>query len=362
MSTSIAAERPADATDVVETVARLRRTAEAAGRWLVDRIDSSGKPAGADIANVWWRVPWALTLLGERDAAAAMLSWIEREALDDQGDLRPGPARGSGPVSPVYSLSHISIAAFLLNRYDTARLVYAKVASFQHPTGGGVLRYRDGRGEEQDLLLTTQLGLLAVIAGDLDVAGRVYNGIRTMWQLQPELGRLRLYSNWSPGGLITEFPAAEAWSKFADFNAPRQAFYHPGAVAAFFADYAMRTGDREAIALARDMMQLNIGGCDEQFTDLSSVQICKFGWGAAQLLIADPHGGWLAHALRMAEWFIDRQEADGSWIPSTFQLTKPAGDMDKMWKTAEHLMESCLLGAALAGSDRPGRIGSRLEP
>jgi hypothetical protein len=52
----------------------------------------------------------------------------------------------------------------------------------------------------------------------------------------------------------------------------------------------------------------------------------------------------------MAQWFIDRQAADGSWPPATFQLAGPVTDLDLMWKTAEHLMESCLLHGAIASS------------
>ncbi|MDX3245331.1 hypothetical protein, partial [Streptomyces sp. ME18-1-4] len=59
--------------------------------WLRDRIADDGRPEGAETANSWWRAPWALCVGGAPDAAVAMMGWAEREALTDEGDLRPGP-------------------------------------------------------------------------------------------------------------------------------------------------------------------------------------------------------------------------------------------------------------------------------
>jgi hypothetical protein len=92
-------------------------------RWLSDRVDDTGRPAGAEVANSWWRAPWALVVAGAPDVAASMMGWIEREALTDTGDLREAPFGVPAPGSPVYHLSPIAIAATLLGRYDTARAV-----------------------------------------------------------------------------------------------------------------------------------------------------------------------------------------------------------------------------------------------
>jgi hypothetical protein len=70
------------------------------------------------------------------------------------------------------------------------------------------------------------------------------------------------------------------------------------------------------------------------------------------MLTADPTGGWAPQVERMAEWFEERQNDDGSWDPSAFTLTGPATDVDRMWKTAEHLMEVMMMETALAGASR----------
>ncbi|MET0928245.1 MAG: hypothetical protein ABWX74_01940, partial [Aeromicrobium sp.] len=132
-----------------------------------------------------------------------------------------------------------------------------------------------------------------------------------------------------------------------DWTAPRQAYFHAGIAAAFAAGYAAQTGSAEALQLGRDYMSLTTRGTEAQFTDEKSVQICKFGWGAAAMLNADPEGGHLPWAIRMAEWFVDRQRPDGAWAPSNFMDDAEPQMLDLYWKTAEHLMEICYLEQSL---------------
>lgn len=73
----------------------------------------------------------------------------------------------------------------------------------------------------------------------------------------------------------------------------------------------MRRGDTSARDLGAQFLELNIRGTAAQFDDREAVQICKFGWGASTMLLAEPRGPWLGHVRRMAEWFIARQDDDG---------------------------------------------------
>jgi len=99
--------------------------------------------------------------------------------------------------------------------------------------------------------------------------------------------------------------------------------------------------------LGHRFLELNIQGVPEQFNDGESVQICKFGWGAAAMQIADPTADYRTHLLRMSDWFIEHQATDGSWRPSGFLSPDPKVH-EKMTKTAEHAMEITAMIAALA--------------
>jgi hypothetical protein len=166
---------------------------------------------------------------------------------------------------------------------------------------------------------------------------------------QPHLPQ-KLYAARSAQGLVVNPPSPLQWVLAIDFDKPRQAYFYPGIAAAFLALYAMRTGDRAALAAGHDYLAINIAGTNAQFDDLASVQACKFGWGAALMQIADPGRDYESNLVQMAEWFIARQRPDGSWGPSTFLSADPT-QTELMTKTAEHAMEVTALLAALAVLD-----------
>jgi hypothetical protein len=315
--------------------------------WLVDRIGDDGRPEGAEIVNAWWRAPWALSVGGAPDAAAAMIGWAEREALTDDGDLRPGPYGVPGCGSPVYHLSPLAIAAWLLGRYDTATAVNGALARFRNPDSGGAYDVRDFTHDAlEDNLKTAQLGISALVTGDRSVAEGVHRWLTRQYADQPDLPN-RLFIARRGAELLTEFPTADGFRRVVDFRAPRQGYFHSGIAAAFLAGYAQQTGDTAALELGRKYVALNARGTADQFDDDTSVQICKFGWGAAAMLTADPDGGHLPWVARMGEWFVRRQRPDGAWAPSSFMTADP-GMLDLYWKTAEHVMELSYIELALA--------------
>ena len=323
------------------------REARAKGvAWLRDRVADDGRPEGAETANSWWRVPWALCVGGAPDVAAAMIGWAEREALTEEGDLRPGPYDVAGSGSPVYHLSALAIASWLLARYDTAAVINKTLGRFQNPETGGAYELRSFvRDPLEDNLKTAQLGISSLVTGERGMADGVHRWLVRNHAQQPDLP-YRLFTSRRDDTVLTGFPDAQAFIRVVDFRAPRQAYFHPGIAAAFLAGYGQQNGDASAIILGRHYLALTTGGTQEQFDDLTSVQICKFGWGAAAMLAADPDGGHLPWVVRMGEWFVRRQRPDGAWAPSSFMTPEP-GPLDLYWKTAKHVMELSYVEQAL---------------
>ena len=336
------------------------RDARARGvAWLRERVADDGRPEGAGIANSWWRVPWALYVGGAPDAAAAVIGWAEREALTSEGDFRQGPYDVPRGGSPVYHLSPLAIAAWLLARYDTAAAINRTLGRFQNPETGGAYDRRDfARDRLEDNLKTAQLGISALVTGQRGMADGVRRWLEVSYAQQPDLPR-RLFTSRRGGTLLIDFPDAEAFLRVVDFRAPRQAYFHPGIAAAFLAGYAQQSGDASALALGREYLALTAGGTQEQYDDLASMQICKFGWGAAAMLAADPDGGHLPWTVLMGGWFVRRQRPDGAWAPSSFMTPEP-GLLDLYWKTAEHVMELSYVEQALTtyAARRPKAVQS----
>jgi hypothetical protein len=241
----------------------------------------------------------------------------------------------------MYPLAHLGYGAWLLERYDTAGGIFERLRDCYQLDDGGVT---DGEPGDPcaSIISTAQLGLLALIMGRESAAEAVHGWIVRQWSAQPDLPR-RLYVAWDDG-LVVQRASGTA---VVDFTAARQAWFYPGIAAAFLAGYAAQTGETSALVLAQELLQLNIRGPASQFEDPGSVQICKFGWGVAAVMQVERTQQLRPHAERMANWFLERQQPDGCWVPSSFATPLP-DDVDKLSKTAEHLMEMVAVSTALA--------------
>ena len=344
--------------EIERIVSRLKEARKGGVEWLLNHIGDDGEPVGAKEVNLYYRVPWALAVAGERGGAAAVLSWVERNALDSSGDLRPGAARMPWTTADAtYPLPQLAIAAWHLERYDTACAMMDALKAFQHTGTGGAFVERPEPEYRvscrQDLLCTSQLGMAALTTGRGEVADAAYHWVYSLWKAQPELPS-RLYVAWNNDGLVTKFEPELAYSLVTDFNKGRQAFFNPGIGAAFLARYYMMTGVEDALPIARGLLQLSEDGTELQYDYPDTVQIGKFAWGAAAMLEVEPADQHLRNVLRMGDWYADSQLKDGSWLPSLWRTPEP-GDVDALWKTAEHVLHITTMLTALAGYHRGAR-------
>ena len=340
----------------------LRESRDRGLRFLLERIDSEGRPAGDAMHHA--RLPWTLAVAGARSEAAAVLSWHERELLDSSGDFLEGENRERWAVQwSSYPLAMLAIGAWHLERYDTANAIMDTLRAYQDPNSGGAYFQRPEvrTSLRQDLFPTAQLGMSALMTGRDDVAHGVFKWLGDLYAGQPDLPR-RLYSATDDNGIL-ELSADELESEvgikfeiLTDFEKGRQAFYNPGIAAAFLGRYYMRTGNKAAKQLAYDYLALSEQGTEAQFDYSESRQICKFGWGAAHMLEADPDGGQLTNVIRMANWFINAQEDDGRWHNSSFLTPNPTIGND-METTTEFVLHTATLLSALVGMNR-GTVGS----
>ena len=338
---------------------KLRTSRDLALKFLLDRIDSNGKPEGGPEHHA--RLPWTLAAAGAQPEAAAVLSWHEREVLGADGDLLPGPARDRWAFQwSSYPLSMLAFGAWILERYDTALAIMDTLVDFQDVETGGAFAQRPEvrKSQRQDLFPTAQLGMSGLITGRSEVARRCFTWLTDLYLMQPQLPS-QLHTARDESGLMSparNSPPTRSGSSFefevvTDFGRPKQAFYNPGIATAFLARYYMATGDEDAKQLGEKYLNLSEKGTEKQFDHSESMQICKFGWGAANMLEIDPAGGHLLNVLKMTEWFIASQRPDGSWRDSTFLIPKP-GVGDVMEITAEFALHESTLLKTLLGLPR----------
>jgi hypothetical protein len=343
----------------LELIEALRGVRERGRGWLLSKVGDDGEPAAARIRNGYYRMPWTLAALGEREAAARVMSWIERNALTADGDLREGvPREAFTDRWATYPHALLAQGAWALERFDTALALVEKMATdFQDPaTGGAYMERPEARTGRQFIFPTAQMGLAALTVGRRDVADAAYGWFERLWDAQPDLPRL-LFPSWGPDGLRTVADRDDAFWTIVNFGKPRQAFYNPGISAAFLSKYFMFAPGSRAREIANDMLALSANGTQDQFNYEESMQICKFGWGSAMAAEIDPGGAHEHDVLRMAQWYVDSQRADGSWVPSGF-ITPEPNDSHAMEKTAEHTLWVTFMLAALAGAGGRGPIAA----
>jgi len=329
--------------------------------WLTARIDEEGRPIGdASVAGHAYRLPYALLLLGRRAEAARVLGWMERDVLDDRGDLADGPMRtGFLHRWASYPLAIITMTAWHLEQYQTATRVMATLRTYQHPECGGALAERPEvrTTERQDIFPTAQLGLTALTFGDRAMADGAFTWFERLYAAQTELPDV-LYSATDGAELITDVDGhdrddREAFGLVTYLQQPRQAFYNPGIAAAFLGRYAAMTGSQVALRLGDAFLALTVDGTPDQFDFTESVQVCKFGWGAAAMLDATGDEKYRGYAERMAAWFVAAQRPDGSWDNSPFLMPEGPADGPRLEVTAEFVQHLAVIQTALAGEHRP---------
>ena len=329
---------------------RLRAMRDRATAWLLERIGPGGRPTLADEHHGYYRFPWALAHVGEREAAAAVLGWIERNTLTDDGDLRQGVPRAAWTTAAAtYPLSIIACGAWTLEHYGTALSIMKTLGDrFQHPeTGGAMWERPEGRSTGYQLNFpTAQLGMSALMTGQNEMAHAVFGWYARLWDAQPDLPHL-LYPIWGPDGLVTTFPESIRFNAVVDFSQPMQTFHNPGIAAVFLARYAARTGSEAAREIAAALLALNEQGTPEQFDYRESTSICKFGPGSAALNDVAPRDRLVRNLWRMTQWYGDSQNRDGSWVHRTPSRPNPT-EAHIMEKTAEHLLWVSMMLTSLA--------------
>src|SRR5438477_458045 len=112
------------------------------------------------------------------------------------------------------------------------------------------------------------------------------------------------------GGLVTEFPAAEAKAHFVNAHEPAQWYFQYGISAAFLSSLAGATGDRDWLALAQRFLRASRACRDDVYRQPQSG---KIGWGAAWTyrLSGDPEDRQLVEAV--AEGLHALQSPEGWW-------------------------------------------------
>ena len=317
--------------------------------WLMSLANPDGSFGPVDLPISYYRLPWALAVAGETAAAGSLLDWIRHNQFTSDGQMVGVSPLGVHDVHfASYPLALLILGAHLRQRYDITRHGLRFLRTRQNPASGGFYDAPGPPGPDavEDIVSTAQAGMTCLLVGELDAARKAAGWFARLWALQSALPRC-LYSCYSETAqLITDFPSDEAFYYVTDAQGLLQAYYNPGIAAAFLARAYLATGEQDYLDLARAYQEFSMNATERQF---ESKQVCKSGWGSAVLYEATGEAAYREWTLRLGDWFVETQLADGHW-ENTKHLTPNPTVADNIRITAEFVVHLDTIVHALSGS------------
>jgi hypothetical protein len=188
----------------------------------------------------------------------------------------------------------------------------------------------------------------ALVTGHRAAAEAAGRWLGRLWDAQPALSD-RLYTIATrAGGLATEVPdGADRRHYINESQEVRQMHYNGGIAAAFLARLHLATGDRQWLELARNYQAFSMNSTERQF---EVMQVCKSGWGGALLYLITGEPLYRDWTIKMGDWFVANQHADGHWENSRY-IVPDAPLQSNLATTAEFINHlDCIAGALAARS------------
>lgn len=267
----------------------------------------------------------ALTLAGRQRAAARLAAWLRGNAATPTGDFAGGWARGV--LENVYPYGNAWLVAGLqaAGAYDLARRGIDFLATLQDPESGGFRDRPDLPPERvrQTVMPSAMAGIAALACGRIEIATGVARFLHTVRLAQPNPAYQLFYVYTGGRGVITDVPPGKEEDYIVDARLPRQAYYMLGIAAAFLSEYALATGEHEALDDARAFLAPAHNATPAMY---ATAQVGKVAWGAALLYGATGEQRQRALAERAVEALLSQQNPDGSWDDTPGFTTEAARD------------------------------------
>ncbi|MSP12178.1 MAG: hypothetical protein EXR62_04380 [Chloroflexi bacterium] len=317
--------------------------------WLLAHLNADGSigPVAETQGIYYYRVPWALAVSGETEAANRLVDWIRANMFSAEGAFRGKYSQGEFETRYCsYPLACLMVGAQLLQQFDITTRGLNYLRTLQDPELGGFyarVDQRDGAGE-QELFPTAQGGMTYLMVGDLAAAQRAARYFQRLYDTQPDIQH-KLYAVMTlQHGLVTDFPAEQAMNYVTDAHDPWQPHYNGGIAAAFLSRLYLATQVPAYLELARKYQQFSMNTDEIQF---QSAQVCKSGWGAGLLYQITREQVYRDWTERLGDWFAANQYADGHW-ENTHHWNPHPTVADNIEVTAEFVMHMDTIIQSLA--------------
>lgn len=294
-------------------IAEYREARDRGAAWLLAQMNSDGSLGNPEEGFHFYRAPWTFQLVGATDAAAAICGWIRREMLTEDG-LIAGPYRKFDD-GYAYRNATLIVGAHRARQYDLSLGLLDCLAAWQDPISGGCSNdlLPDGAmSDDMDIPYACGPGFAFLDTGRIDLARKVYQFLKTIYEVQTELPT-KFYYAWSRKSQapITEYTEEQRFGRLVDNQAAlRQRWTIGGISAGFLCRLYMADPSPEYIALARKYQAFSMDSTERQF---DYPQVCKSSWGSSLLYQLTGDEQYEQWTYKMGDWYAATQQADGCW-------------------------------------------------
>ena len=340
--------------DPQHLVGALRVALVQGGQFLVSRLAPNGPILRERNVSYMHKASWGMHAAGvDHDTIARMLDWVQREALQPNGDFYfPEEGPQYKDMQRVYrAMTFGKVAAWIGHPVIRQARVLDRILQYQHKPSGGAFAYIGDAPKRVEpppvigSLNTTFFGHLMIAIDLRDEALAAGDWVRHWIEANREpLQRGILLTQMTPDGrLLSEVRPGERISKVLDTEHPKQEFWHVGTAMAYLAVLydTMRTRWNSSAAEARPYLDTALALLDFEATMPLDTYLwpskCKVGWGAGELLrilVQYQLAGEAAieKAYRVAErvamfTFLDNQLPHGGWPAMHYPLSESAPEL-----------------------------------
>jgi hypothetical protein len=294
--------------------ASVRPFSEAAGRgiaWIAAQQRRDGSFCDLpDGVGGYYKVPYTLALAGRQREALRLLAWVAEHHFTVDGDFRAPERKALEPAHeawPVYANAWLVQGACRVGRWDLGRRGAEFILRYQTPAGG--FYALDGETRFLEPVCTSWGGLAVLTTGHLQAACRAGDLLANLAQAQPDPERF--YFRMDPAGdLITDVPAGAALSHYVDATCSKQIYYNPGIALIFLAHLYRATGQERYLSAGREIFAFTERCADDVHRFPPSG---KLGLGAALMYEITGSPEVRRAAVRVAEYLVETQTAEGFW-------------------------------------------------
>ncbi len=291
---------------------------EKSANWMLTQLNADGTINPVEKGSIaYYKIPWALVMLGKTREANTVIKWITDESLAPDGDLKSDKRQKFHLDYYTYPATWTALAAQLLSLFDVSYKLWDYVSTFQDPTTGGYCSrapYNKDKNNLQDANSTAWSSFVGLHLGKVEEAKKAAQFIQTIYKQQPDFENF-FYHYWDPKeGLVTVKPDEEPDERFIRMSVREDKenfLYIIGAIVTFLAKLYLITKDDKHLQLAENFYSFILRCHPVLYSTESCGKLCC---ASTHLYYATKEKKYLEMAEKFMLALLKIGEPDGSWI------------------------------------------------